>query len=54
MVQRDLSKRDFLRNHGLAVGRQWKVDLNAMNKTLGFYEYKEDDRPDGVDFEVRC
>jgi hypothetical protein len=32
---------NFLRNHGLAVGRQWKVDLNAMDitRTFKFYDY---------------
>ncbi|MBU7009333.1 MAG: hypothetical protein HXS46_01480 [Theionarchaea archaeon] len=32
---------EFLENHGLAAGRQWKVDLNAISitRTFRFYDY---------------
>lgn len=32
---------NFLRNHGLSTGRQWRIDVNAMGmtKTYKFYDY---------------
>ncbi len=38
---------NFLRNHGLSTGRQWRIDVNAMGmvKTFKFYDYCVDDRP---------
>jgi hypothetical protein len=38
---------NFLRVHGLAVGRQWKADLEALNmtRTFKFYDYMRDDMP---------
>ncbi|MBU7047495.1 MAG: hypothetical protein HXS54_13760 [Theionarchaea archaeon] len=41
---------NFLRVHGLAVGRQWKADLEALNmtRTFKFYDYIWDDRPEEV------
>ena len=42
---------NFLRNHGLTTGRQWRIDVDAMNmtKTFKFYEYDMVSRP----YEVR-
>ena len=42
---------DFLRTHDLVVGRQWKVDFNAMDitRTFKFYDYDvECGRPEEV------
>ncbi len=41
---------NFLKNSGLITGRQWKVDVNAMNmtRTFEFYDYDLDGRPEEV------
>ncbi|MGC1120437.1 MAG: hypothetical protein WBA22_05025 [Candidatus Methanofastidiosia archaeon] len=35
---------NFLRNHGLTTGRQWRVDVNALDmiKTFKFYDFRND------------
>ena len=41
---------NFLKSHGLIVGRQWKIDVNAMmiTRTFKFYEYDPHSRPKEV------
>jgi hypothetical protein len=41
---------NFLRNHGLTTGRQWRIDVNAMKmtKTYKFYDFDMNGRPDEV------
>jgi hypothetical protein len=43
-----------LRNHGIATGRQWRVDVDALKlmKTYKFYEYCAEDPPFEVDENV--
>ncbi len=38
---------NFLKRHGLTTGRQWRIDVNAMNmtKTYKFYNYEPSGRP---------
>jgi hypothetical protein len=41
---------NFLRNHGISAGRQWRVDVDAlqMMKMYKFYDYCAEDRPSEV------